>query len=195
MLPAASISDINDHFKSSRYSGEKRIVGIMLARYTIAESRDMVKQHFDYWNYFSEERYHIFWLGYGAYALPGEPGQIMVEGVSCMPRVFFDNKIFIEGVNEITKSANIKYKDSIGILLCNFYANSLHLGESVYIEIETLIKEHGKEFRKYMNDLIADCKKHNDISEIKLKYKIKPHMIELKKKAKPLDIIGKIAKK
>ena len=93
MIPAFSLEDINNHCNYDYEYGEKRIIGIMLARYNIDASKDIVKQHFDYWNYFSGEKYHIFWLGYGAYAFPREPGQIRVEDVTCMPSVFFDNKI------------------------------------------------------------------------------------------------------
>ena len=48
MLPAFTISDVTDYCKMKYEYKEKRIVGIMLARYTIDDCRDMVKQHFDY---------------------------------------------------------------------------------------------------------------------------------------------------
>ena len=82
----------------------------------------------------------------------------------------------------------------MGILLCNFYDSSLHLDESTYIEFEKMINEYGREFRKYMNDLIIDCKKNHDVFDIVTNYKLKQISIGLKNKINPLDILGKITK-
>lgn len=169
MIPALTIEQIK-RYCSNRYDyGEKRIVGIMLARYSIPQSEAMIKQQYDFWHTKTDRYLDIYWLGYGAYAFPGEPGQYYVGDYGDESSVYFDTKVFAHGVQKLEQFQEIH--DEIGILLCIYYNGNIYLNESVFFNLENLMNDKNKNLREFANYLIELCKQEYDVAKVTVKLK------------------------
>lgn len=162
MLPAYTLDEIKKSCQQNYEYGEKRIVGIMIARYTI--SQEIIKQQYSFWHYWTGEAVDFYWLGYGAYIHPTEIGQYLVGDFGNEVNVYFDTKVFAHGIQELETEIGLKYNDSIGILLCNFYDGRLHIDESAYIDLMYLINQY--KLREFSNYLIKECKRNHDVADI-----------------------------
>ena len=67
MVPALTIKEIEKYCSYHYEYDEKRIIGIMIARYSIPQSQDMIQQQYDFWNRKTGHYLNVYWLGYGAY--------------------------------------------------------------------------------------------------------------------------------
>lgn len=172
MIPALTLKDISQDCKIL-YENDKKIVAIMIARYQNNETKNMIKEQYDYWHYYSGKTLNIFWLGYGAYFFPNRPGQYLVDGIKCEPSVYFDTETFVKDIKEIEETINFRYKDKIGILLCNYYDGILHLDESAYINLDPLVQSKDKRLNNFSHDLIDACKKNSNVSDIIIKLQLK----------------------
>ena len=169
MIPALTIDEIKKSCANRYEYGESRIVGIMIARYTIENSQKMIRRQYSHWHYWAGKALDIFWLGYGAYIFPGEPGQYLVGDINEEPNVYFDAKVFVDGISDLEFLADYKYKDSIGILLCNYHDGAIHLNESAYIDFEVLtVGDDWKDrrLRDFSNSLITECKRSHDVAKV-----------------------------
>lgn len=162
MIPAYTLDEIKESCQHRYEYGEKRIVGIMIARYTI--SQEIIKQQYSFWYYWTGKAVDFYWLGYGAYIFPERTGQYLVGDFGDEVNVYFDTKVFVAGIQELEIEAGLKYNDSIGILLCNFYDGHLHINESAYIDLMYLISQD--KLREFTNHLIKECKKSHDVADI-----------------------------
>ena len=189
MLPALSISDINKYC-NYEYKQEKKIVGIMIARYSLPKSQKMIKEQYDFWHFMTGKDLNVYWLGYGAYYFPGKAGQYLVGNYGNQPNVYFDTNIFTRGIKELEQYKDIH--DEIGILLCNYYDNKIHLDESVFFNLENLMKDSNSELRKFADYLICLCKNEDDVSKITVKLKIKYEFLDIKPTKMIIEIIKTI---
>ena len=58
---------------SKRYDyDERRVVGIMMARYDLGVTKEIVEQSYQYWHHNTRKYFDVFWAGYGAYLCPND---------------------------------------------------------------------------------------------------------------------------
>ena len=188
MIPALTISKINEYCATRYDTDEKRIVAIMIARYTIPFSQDMIKQQYDFWHHMTGRYLDIFWLGYGAYHIPKESGQYLVGEYGNQPNVYFDTNVFIKGIEELKDFVEIK--DEIGVLLCNYYNGRIHCDESVFFNLEEIMDNNNPKLRMFADYLLKLCKKEHDVSSVTVKLKIKYSFL----KEKPTSFIKEAIK-
>lgn len=179
MVHALTIDDIERycgyHFKDN----EKGIVGIMIARYSNVFAQGMIEQQYDYWHRKTGEGFIVYWLGYGAYYFPGEPGQYLVGDIGDEHSVFFDTTVFVQEVEKLNKYLTIH--DEIGLLLCNYYDKKIHLDESVFFELEELMREDNNiKLRLFAEYLFELSKGKNDVAEVTKKLKRKYNYLKIK---------------
>lgn len=192
MITALTLDKINDYCRSIYDYDEKHIIGIMIARYPIQNTKHLIGQQYDYWNYYTGKNLYIFWLGYGAYGFPNMPGQYLIENVTCEPNVYFDSKIFSQEIQNVERILKFNYKDTIGIFLCNYHDGRVYFNESVYIDLDEMIQEENYKIREFSTNLIKECKKNADISKVIFKMKIKQAKLNIKSSSIVSDSLSKI---
>lgn len=165
MIPGRTIEDIEKYCGCYYENINKRIVGIMIARYSNPSAQDMIKQQYDYWHIKTGKDLLVYWLGYGAYYFPNKSGQFFVGDIGDEPSVFFDTEVFVQEVEKLNNHLTIH--DEIGLLLCNYYDKKIHLDESVFFELEELMREdNNKRLRLFAEYLFELSKGKNDVAEV-----------------------------
>ena len=61
MVPALSLKLLKNRVKEKYESDEKRIVGIMLARYELSKTQRLIKENYGYWHNNTGKGFDIFW--------------------------------------------------------------------------------------------------------------------------------------
>jgi hypothetical protein len=198
MIPALTIDEIRKSCRNRYAYDERRIIAIMIARYSDENSQNMIRRHYSFWHYMSGKALDIFWLGYGAYHFPGKPGQIRVGNIDDEPEVFFDTRIFVDGIKQLEYVSKLSYNDSIGILLCNYHNGSIHLDESVYFSIEKLVEDsQQRKLKDFSSMLIRECSSSSDVVSVthKLRAKLAFYaMLEIKASALVEKVLSNIGK-
>ena len=72
MVEALSLIKLQNRVRERYDYDEQRVVGIILARYDIRITKEIVDQCYQYWNLNSRKYFDVFWAGYGAYLSPSE---------------------------------------------------------------------------------------------------------------------------
>lgn len=167
MIPALTIEEIQDKSTRRYGEGEKKIVIIMLARYSIEAVQKSIINHYAHWNNYTEDIVDYYWLGYGAYIFPRKPSQILVGNFGDQSNVFFDGSVFVQEIRKLEELSNLPYKDTFGMLLCNYYDNRIHFDERnrVYFDLESYTIDGDKPLRDFSNHLIKFCQRNDNISE------------------------------
>lgn len=168
MIPALTLDDIRKECKEKYEEGERRIIAVMVARYTDENSQQMIQHQYEYWHYWSRNRFIMFWLGYGGYnSNPDKPGQYLLGNIGEVPSVYFDHKVFVEGVEELTQVSGLRRGDNIGILLCNYYGGEVHFDESAYFNIDYMTNKKNREMlHRFSIDLMDKCAKNESVTEV-----------------------------
>lgn len=194
MITALTLDDIQNRCKYNYEKSEKRIVAIMIARYSIKPCREMIKNQYEFWHFRTGKSMDFFWLGYGAYAFPGSVGQYLVGDLCGEPSVYFDTQVFVEELSKLSRLADLKFNDSIGIYLCNYHDGNVHFNEGAYLDIESLAKgNHQHDLRDFANYIIYECEKDCDIASVVNRFRIKRFKYRIKD-IKVSDIISKTIK-
>lgn len=173
MIPALTFESINEQCK---YGNKDSVVCIMIALYTDEKVKNIISQQYDFWHFYTQRGLNMYWLGYGAYYFPNLPGQHLVDGVTCVPSVYFDTSIFTKEMVEIQKYVEFKYKGQIGILVSNYKNNKLHLEESTFINLTPLLGKNDQRLQNFAMYLIDECKENNNIYDFTYKLKIKKYL-------------------
>lgn len=160
MIPALSLDEIIDE---CHYKENEKVVCIMIALYTDDKVKSLISQQYDFWNYYAGKGLDMYWLGYGAYYFPNLPGQHLVEGVKSMPSVYFDTSIFTKEIKKINDYIKFKYRGQIGVLVCNYRDDTIHLEESAFINISPLINKKDQRLESFATYLLDMCKNNSDI--------------------------------
>ena len=92
MIPSLSFEELNRRLSEKYEHGERRIVGLMLARYDIPVINEIISSCYQYWHKNSGRDFDLFWAGYGEYFRPDadSPTQYHVDFRGNDTNVFFD---------------------------------------------------------------------------------------------------------
>ena len=64
MVEALSLIKLKNRIRERYDYDEQRVVGIILARYDIRITKEIVDQCYQYWNLNSRKYFDVFWAGY-----------------------------------------------------------------------------------------------------------------------------------
>lgn len=166
MIPVMSLKNIEDNCRYLYGNDEKRIVGVVIARYDINDVKNMISEQFDFWHAYSGRDFNVFWLGYGAYTSPTRPGQRKVDYITSIPSVIFDVNEFAAGIHLLEKRVHYHYRDGFGIFLCNFHDGEIHFDESMYFDLTRLLGEQSYKYRVLVSDIVFQCTQYDDVTKI-----------------------------
>lgn len=134
---------------------EKRIVGIMLVRYDISLTRNLINDCYRYWHYNTGKTLDIFWAGYGAYLY--EEDQTETKVIMDFPRnddrAYFDLEAFIGIKDALNSKLKRRYKDRLQFVLLNFSDGKIRFKDAIQIDLEeNLDDNYGNHSRNHRMD-------------------------------------------
>ena len=152
---------------------ERRIVGIMMARYNINGTKQIINECYNYCYSNTEKFLDIYWAGYGAYLPESEQSttKTILSFNGNMNRLYFDLEAFISIKNEMNKLYNRKYRDHIELILVNYYDGKLHFDESFKIDLEKNLDENYIKIREIIEDITEWSKSEHDVLNLIKKLK------------------------
>ena len=138
MVEALSLNELQNKILERYDHDEQRVVGIMLARYDIGITKEIVDQCYQYWNLNSREYFDVFWAGYGAYLSPSEESatKTILKYRGNEKRAYFDLEAFIEIKDQFNSAFKSPYRDRLQLILVNYRDGKLHFNESLKIDLE-----------------------------------------------------------
>lgn len=173
MVDALNLDSLMTKVKHRYAHNEQRVVGIMLARYDIKPTQELIEQSYQYWHINSKKYFDIFWAGYGEYLCPSD--QSFTKQILKFPnnknRVYFDLEAFIEIKDEFSDCYGIQYEDKIQLILVNYRNGELHFNESIKIDLEESLDLHYAQIRRIMEFITKECKYEHEVAPIAIKMK------------------------
>jgi hypothetical protein len=191
-MEVALSSDLLKEKVSSKYDyGEKRIVGIMLARYDISLTKNVISDCYQYWHYNTGKFLDIFWAGYGAYLCPDEQSstKMILDFSGNNDRLYFDLEAFISIKNEFNQVYDKKYKDHIELILANYYGGHIHFDEAFKIDLEKNLDENYSTIRQLVELITYECRSKHDVVSL-IKELKRSEFFDIVKGFKPSDVIN-----
>ena len=163
MIVASDLDEIISKVSKTYEFDERRIVGIMLARYNLPEVKNLIDSCYLYWHYNTGASFNIFWCGYGEYGIPEGDHIIRVTGDRL---AYFDLKKFISSKRKLNRLVNGEYRDHLQLILVNYYEGKLHFDESARIDLEQDIAETDGGIRGFMEWLTTECGAEFDVASL-----------------------------
>ncbi|MEG0864853.1 MAG: hypothetical protein RSD32_08595 [Oscillospiraceae bacterium] len=168
---------------SNKYDyDEKRIVGLMLARYDISLTQNIINDCYQYWHYNTGRTLDIFWAGYGAYLCPSDQtkSKIIMSYPGNNDRAYFDLQAFIGIKNALNDELKRKYKDHIQLVLINFEHGKLHFDNALQIDLEQNIDENYSTIREIVEWITNETRSSHDVVSLVKKLKTKNLLDKIK---------------
>ncbi len=165
MVPSLSKFEMEKTISDKYKYFEKRIVGIMLARYDISLIREVIEESYYYWHKNSSDRFDLFWPGYGEYFGNGATSNTIIEARWNNNGIYFDLDSFIEFKNSLNRIKGFKYKDKFELILVNYYNGELHYDEYLRIDLEKNIDDNYSTIRSLLETITNDCYLYSNVSE------------------------------
>lgn len=147
---------------------EKRIVGIMLARYDLKLTQSIIDNCYLYWHYNSGKVFDIYWAGYGQWLCPDEENEnkIILKFTGNKTRVYYDRLAFISIKNELNDLYKKPYQDKIQLILVNYYDGKLHFKESIKIDLEENLDPNFATIREIIEFITNECGEKHDVTDL-----------------------------
>jgi len=170
---ALTLKALNEKVSDKYAYGEKRIVGIVMARYDIAVTRNIINDCYQYWHYNTGKSLDFFWAGYGAYLCPDDQTntKMILNFNENQNRAYFDLEAFISIKNEINSKLKNQYKDRIQLVLLNYSNGKLHFDESFQIDLEKNLDENYASIREIVEWITNECHSTYDVVSLAKKLK------------------------
>lgn len=168
MIPALSLEELDRKIRERYDFGEKRIIGIMLARYDISLVKNVMAECYQYWNYNSGREFDIFWPGYGEYLPPDmqSENKKILEFQGNSNRVYFDINEYIISKKAINASKRIVYRDKFELLLVNYHHGHIHYNEYIRIDLEKNLDAYYGSIRALIELITEECSFQHDVKSL-----------------------------
>lgn len=168
MIPALSLLELDRKINQKYDFNERRIVGIMLARYDISLVKSVIAECYRYWHRNSGRKFDVFWPGYGEYLPLGMESEdkTLLDFQENLNRVYFDIDAFISCKRAINESKKIIYRDKFEFLLVNYHHGHLHYEEHIRIDLEKNLDEHFASIRDLMESVTEKCGYEFDVASL-----------------------------
>ena len=173
MVEALTLAKLCEQVKERYDHDERRVVGIMMARYDLGATKDIVEQSYQYWHHNTRKYFDVFWAGYGAYLFPGDesPTKTILKFPGNTNRVYFDLDAFIEIKDQFNASFRLPYEDKIQLILVNYHDGQLWFEESLKICLEENLDANYTKIREIMEFVSNECRLECEITPIARKLK------------------------
>lgn len=159
MVEALTLNGLLEQVKERYDHDEHRVVGIMMARYSIGVAKDIIEQNYPYWHRNTEKSFDVFWAGYGAYLSPADesPTKTILNFPDNTERVYFDLAAFIEIKKQFTNYLGFSYEDKLQLILVNYHDGKLCFNESLKIDLEKNLDDNYAKIREIMEFVSNEC--------------------------------------
>lgn len=173
MVTALSLEELDSKISEKYDFDERRIVGIMLARYDISLVKNVIVECYQYWNRNSGREFDVFWPGYGEYLSPDmqSDDKKILDFKGNSNRIYFDMDAFIRSKRAINTSKRIVYRDKFELLLVNYHDGHLHYNENIRIDLEKNLDEYYGSIRTLMELITEECSSEYDVISLHRKIK------------------------
>ena len=191
MVEALSLNELRNKIRERYDHDEERVVGIMLARYDIGITREIVDQCYQYWNLNSRKYFDVFWAGYGAYLSPAEESatKTILKYQGNEKRAYFDLEAFIEVKDQFNSTFKTAYRDRLQLILVNYRDGMLHFNESLKIDLEENLDPNYAKIREIMEFVTWECRSAHQVSSIARKLKFE-HFKDIIKGVTLSDVVS-----
>lgn len=168
MVEALTLEKLNKKIEKRYAYDEKRVVGIMMARYDLNLTKAIVEQNYQYWHRNTRKYIDVFWAGYGAYLPPNDETstKTILNFSGNTQRVYFDLDAFIDIKEEINKHYKKPYEDKLQLILLNYRDGKLWFEESMIIDLEENLDANYAKIRKIMEFVTRECRREHEVAPI-----------------------------
>ncbi len=168
MEDALNINELKMRINHKYDYDEKRIVGIMLARYDLKLTQSIINDCYLYWYYNSDKVFDIYWAGYGKFLCPDEENEnkIILKFPGNKKRVYYDRLAFISIKNELNNLYKKPYQDKLQLVLVNYYDGKLHFKESIKIDLEENLDQNFATIREIIEFITNECSEKHDVTDL-----------------------------
>lgn len=182
MVEALTLEKLNKKIEKRYAYDEKRVVGIMMARYDLNLTKDIVEQNYQYWDRNTKKYVDVFWAGYGAYLSPDSetPTKTILKFSGNIDRVYFDLDAFIDIKEEINKHYKKPYEDKLQLILLNYRDGKLWFEESMKMDLEENLDANYAKIRKIMEFVTRECRREHEVAPICRKLKLENFIEDIK---------------
>ena len=191
MVEALSLNELQNKIRERYDHDEQRVVGIMLARYDIGITTEIVDQCYQYWNLNSKKCFDVFWAGYGAYLSPSDESatKTILKFRGNEKRAYFDLEAFIEIKDQFNSVFKSPYRDRLQLILVNYRDGKLHFNESLKIDLEENLDPNYAKIREIMEFVTWECHSAHQVSSIAKKLKFE-HFKDIVKGVTLSDVVS-----
>lgn len=182
MVEALSLNELQNKIRERYDSNKQCVVGIILARYDIKTTKEIVEQCYQYWHLNSSKYFDVFWAGYGAYLSPFDESatKTILKFKGNEKRVYFDLEKFIEIKDQFNSVFKSPYKDSLQLILVNYRDGNLHFNESININLEENLDPGYAKMREIMEFVTLECRSGQDVASIARKLQLEHLKVAIK---------------
>lgn len=171
MVEALTLAKLREQVSERYDHDERRVVGIMIARYDLGATKEIVEQSYQYWHHNTRNYFDIFWAGYGAYLDYESPTKTILEFPGNEKRVYFDLDAFIEIKDQFNACFRSSYQDKLQLILVNYHDGQLWFDESLQICLEENLDANYAKIREIMEFITNECRSEYEIAPIARKLK------------------------
>lgn len=175
MIPAVDIKEIESMLSKKYDYDERKIVGIMLARYNTSIAKSLINECYDYWDVNAGKAFDVFWCGYGKYMYlsqeESDESSIMpLDKIICKNGDFFDLVSFTKSKTKLNQYLRKPYQDHIELVLINYYNGRLHYDELFQIDLEKYSNGNFTIIRELMEWITSQCSSVHDVRKIEKQF-------------------------
>lgn len=173
MEEALSLERLKQKVSQKYDYDEKRIVGIIFARYDLPLTQDIINSCYSYWHKNTGKTINIFWAGYGKYIHPDAENEdkIILKFAGNKNNVYYDRSAFVSIKKEFNRIYKNAYQDRLQLILVNYYDGKLHFDESIKIDLEDNLDPNFATIRQLMEFITNECEEKYDVVNLARKLK------------------------
>ena len=195
MVNALNINELNERTTQNYGPDEKRIVGIILARYDLPIVQSIIDSCYLYWYKNTNNYVDFFWAGYGEYLSPSDVtnDKIILKFDGNDTRVYYDREAFISIKNEFNKIFKKTYQDRLQLILVNYRDGGLQFDESIQIDLEENLDSNFATIRELIEYITVECANMNNVTDLAKKLRHEHFNDNVRKQIKSItvsDVVG-----
>ena len=204
MVNALNINELNKRTTQNYGPDEKRIVGIILARYDLPIVQSIIDSCYLYWHENTNNYVDFFWAGYGEYLSPTDVtnDKIILKFDCNDTHVYYDRQAFIsikKEFNKIFKKTHqdkiLKkiYQDKLQLILVNYRDGGLQFDESILIDLEENLDSNFATIRELIEYITFECANMDNVTDLAKKLRHKHFNDNVRKQIKSIivsDVVG-----
>lgn len=195
MVNALNINELNKRTTQNYGPDEKRIVGIILARYDLPIVQSIIDSCYLYWHKNTNNYVDFFWAGYGEYLSPSDVtnDKIILKFDGNDTRVYYDCEAFISIKNEFNKIFKKTYQDRLQLILVNYRDGGLQFDESIQIDLEENLDSNFATIRELIEYITVECANMNNVTDLAKKLRHEHFNDNVRKQIKSItvsDVVG-----